>query len=60
MAVKIYGTSGVNEVTLAEAQETVRNTRDNFKLIGTGAIVVADQLRDGDEIIRVVKAVAAH
>ena len=57
--IKIYGSNGIEEVTLDEATATVAASADNYKLVSTGAIVTASQLRDGDEIVRVVKAVAA-
>ena len=57
--IKIYGSNGTSEVTLDEAISTVASSTDNYKLVSTGAIVTASQLRDGDEIVRVVKAVAA-
>lgn len=57
--VKIYGSNGLAEVSLADAQATVSNSSDNYKLVSTGAVITAGQLRDGDEIVRVVKAVAA-
>ena len=59
MTVKIYGSNGMSEVSIEDAKNTVRTSRDNFKLVNTGALVTASQLRDGDEIVRVVKAVAA-
>lgn len=59
MTVKIYGSNGINEVSLDEAMATVSTSTDNYKLVSTGAVVTASQLRDGDEIVRVVKAVAA-
>lgn len=59
MTVKIYGSNGINEVSLDEAMQTVSTSTDNYKLVSTGAVVTASQLRDGDEIVRVVKAVAA-
>ena len=57
--IKIYGSNGISEVTLDEAVSTVASSSDNYKLVSSGAIITASQLRDGDEIVRVVKAVAA-
>ena len=57
--IKIYGSNGISEVTLDEAVSTVASSSDNYKLVSSGAIITASQLRDGDEILRVVKAVAA-
>lgn len=57
--IKVTNSNGTTEMTLVEAQETVRASSDNYKLVSTGATVTPEQLRDGDEIVRVVKAVAA-